>query len=77
VRPVSPEASALGPKSLFFFGRNFGFDVHVTELAGFEDLAAFKALYVLRIFVSRYDLDSGMPTLVVHCVALRIVVGCV
>jgi hypothetical protein len=62
---------------LFFFGWELGFDVHVTELAGFEDLAAFQTLDVFRIFVSRDHLDSGMPTLVVHCVALRIGVGCV
>ena len=63
--------------SLFFFGWDLGFDVHVTELAGFEDFAAFETFHVLRIFVPRDDLDSGMPTLVVHCVALRVVEGCV
>ena len=56
---------------LFFFGGDFGFDVHVAELAGFEDLAAFQALDVLRVFVSRNYLDSGMPTGIVHSVALR------
>ena len=61
--------------SLFFFGWDLGFDVHVTELAGFEDFAAFETFHVLRIFVPRDDLDSGMPTLVVHCVALRMVVS--
>lgn len=61
----------------FFFGWDLGFYVHVTKLAGFEDLPAFKALDVFRIFVSRDHLDSGMPTLVVHCVALRVVEGCV
>jgi hypothetical protein len=63
-------------RELFFFAWDFGFDFHVAELAGFEDFAALEALYVLRIFVSRDDLDSGMPTVVVHCVALRMVGSC-
>ena len=61
---------------LFFFGWKLGFDVHIAEFARFEDLAAFKALYKLRIFVARNDLDSGMPALVVHYVALGKVEGC-
>ena len=56
---------------------SLGFDIHVAELTRFEDLAAFEALDVFRIFVSRDHLDSGMPTLVVHRVALRVVVSCV
>ena len=62
---------------LFFFGWNFGFDIHVTELARLEDFAALKTFDVLRIFVARDDLDSGVLAGVIHCIALRVVEGCV
>jgi hypothetical protein len=62
---------------LFFFGWELGFDVHVTELAGFEDFAALQTLDVFRVFVSRDHLDSGMPTLIVHGVARGIGVVCI
>jgi hypothetical protein len=62
---------------LFFFGWELGFDVHVTELAGFEDFAALQTLDVFRVFVSRDHLDSGMPTLIVHVVARGIGVVCI
>ena len=68
---------ALRPKSLFFFWRELGFDVHVVEFARFEDFTALEALDVLRIFVSRNNLDPGMPTLVIHCVARSMVVSCI
>jgi hypothetical protein len=72
---VSDGAAAAG--RLLFFGGDFGFDVHVAKLAGFEDFAAFQTFYVLRIFVSRYNLYSGVPTGSVHIVALRMVWGLV
>jgi len=74
---VAYRLQALRPNYLFFFGRDLRFDIHVAELTRFEDLAAFEALDIFRIFVSRDYLDSGMPTLVVHRVALGIVVGCI
>jgi hypothetical protein len=71
------QRKAFDKEGLFFFGWDLGFDVHVAELARFEDFAALQALDIFRIFVTRDHLDSGMPTLIVHCVALRVVEGCV
>jgi hypothetical protein len=34
------------------------FNVHVFELAGFEDLAAFLALDELRLLIAAHDLDA-------------------
>ena len=56
---------------LFVLGRNFRLDVHVAEFTRFEDLAAFHALDVFRVFISRDNLDTGMPTRLVHGFALR------
>ena len=72
----SESSGVFDVRLFFFFGWELGFDVHIAKFARLKDLAALQALYVLRIFVARNDLDSGMPTRVVHCVALRIVEGC-
>jgi len=39
---------------------NVVFDIHVLELAGFEDLAAFFALHEFRFLVAAHDLHSRM-----------------
>ncbi|HZL67062.1 MAG TPA: hypothetical protein VFC29_07000, partial [Candidatus Limnocylindrales bacterium] len=56
---------------LFVLGRNFRLDVHVAEFTRLEDLAAFHALNVFRVFISSDNLDTGMPTRLVHGIALR------
>lgn len=43
---------------LFFVAKLGFFDGHVFELAGFKDVAAFLALYVLGIFVPGDDLHA-------------------
>jgi hypothetical protein len=52
-------------------GRDFRLDIHVAEFTRFEDLAAFHALDVFRIFFSSDNLDTRMPTRLVHGFALR------
>ena len=51
--------------------RDFRLDIHVAEFTRFEDLAAFHALDVFRVFISRDNLDTRMPTRLVHGFALR------
>src|SRR5208283_512255 len=58
------------PPCLFLLGRNFRFDVHVAELARFEDLAAVETLDVFRVFVTGDHLYTRMKALLVHGFAL-------
>jgi hypothetical protein len=51
---------------LFVLWRDFRLDVHIAQFSRFEDLAAFHALNVFRVFISRDNLDMGMPTRLVH-----------
>jgi hypothetical protein len=55
---------------LFLLGRNFRFDVHIAELARFEDLAAVETLDVFRVVVTGNNLDTRMEALLVHRFAL-------
>src|SRR5271167_3899253 len=55
---------------LFVLWRDFRLDIHVAEVTRFEDFAAFHALDVFRVFISRDNLDTGMPTRLVHGFAL-------
>jgi len=43
---------------IFFAVGNLLFNLHIAELVGVEDLAAFHAFNVLRIFRARDDSDS-------------------
>src|SRR5215472_13763161 len=47
------------------------FDVHVLELARFEDLAAFLALDEFRILITAHDLHTRMLTRLFHAGVLR------
>ena len=57
--------------NLFVLGRDFRLDIHVAEFTRFEDLAALHALDVFRVFLSSDNLDTEMPTRLVHRFARR------
>lgn len=61
----------LRASNSFALWRDFRLDIHVAEFTRFEDLAAFHTLDVFRVFISRDNLDTGMPTRLVHGFALR------
>ena len=44
----------------FFGGLGFGFDLHVAELFGVEDVAAEIALDELGVFIARNDAHTGV-----------------
>ena len=56
------DKSSSAVELFFFFGWDLGFYVHVTKLAGFEDLAALEALHELGILFAAHDLYAGMLT---------------
>jgi hypothetical protein len=64
----APRASVVS--TLFFLSRNLRFNVHVAELARFEDLATVKTLDEFRVFVTGDHLDTRMATGLVHGLAL-------
>jgi hypothetical protein len=51
--------------SLFHFVL-FAFNLHIAELAGFENFAAFLAFDVLGILITRDDANSGVGTRHIH-----------
>lgn len=51
----------MGDRGLAFLQLGF-FDIHVSELAGFEDLATLKALDEFRLFFAGHNFHAGVLT---------------
>jgi hypothetical protein len=61
---VVPKVTEFPPRSNF--AESGILDSHVLELAAFEYLPAFQALYEFRILFAGNDLHAGVAALLIH-----------
>jgi hypothetical protein len=68
---TAEQLDGVAPGNLHFLRIAF-LDIHIFELAGFEDLATLEALDKFRVFIPRNDLDAWMAARLWNGLILRL-----